>query len=484
MLAWFVPIGLTRLIDGDEGYLLYAARLVSEGENLYTDFFCPQTPLVPYVFSLWYRVFGAGWYSARTLAGVFAAGSGLLVFLIAYRYSASLKVAAVAAVLCATCGYSLGWFPIVKTYGLTVFFGLLGILLLERGGRWSCFWAGLSIALALEARLYVGIIGVNAILFVLRRAWMGRARGAWVRRALIELGQLALGAWSGLMLLVPPFVRDFETAFFGIFEFASVRFPSQTTLFGPWEQKYDTLLAELGLVGQDGAGSAQLLILVFLGVIAWTLPGLTKNRLTATVWPTILVVNLLPAFTFPQYVCLVVPFVAIEAGLALSRFAGHLSVGAAPRLRLLLPVLAVFAAMGVIDLRRFCITGVGVPGVGGYPPPWDMKTVTEAARVMDGYHATNVASFWPGYFVSSQTRVIPELANHFGFHVSGRYDEARMKRLHLISNEDMSKSIVQKSYPLIVDGNWHGDRWKTQIELHYRLDRVSDNVRFWVPKSQ
>ena len=55
LCAVFVPVSLYRFIDGDEGYLLYAARLIAEGKELYRDFFFPQAPLVPNVFAVLFR---------------------------------------------------------------------------------------------------------------------------------------------------------------------------------------------------------------------------------------------------------------------------------------------------------------------------------------------------------------------------------------------------------------------------------------------
>jgi hypothetical protein len=51
LCALFIPVSLYRYVDGDEGYLLYAARMVAEGKQLYRDFFFPQAPLVPNVFA-------------------------------------------------------------------------------------------------------------------------------------------------------------------------------------------------------------------------------------------------------------------------------------------------------------------------------------------------------------------------------------------------------------------------------------------------
>jgi uncharacterized membrane protein len=82
-----LPMAWARLIDGDEGFYLVAARLVSEGKRPYEDFFIPMVPLLAYVQGGWCALFGRGWYLARTLSGLIAVGVGLLVFEHAYRAS-------------------------------------------------------------------------------------------------------------------------------------------------------------------------------------------------------------------------------------------------------------------------------------------------------------------------------------------------------------------------------------------------------------
>ena len=482
LVSWFVSIALTRLIDGDEGYLLYAARLLAEGQNLYSDFFFPQGPLVPTIFGYFYEIFGSSWYGARSLAGVLAALTGLLVFATAHLYTRSYLTAGLATFLFSACGYSFGWLPIIKTYGLAAFFSMAAIYVLHRGGRYAFFWGGLLIVFSLEARLYVGIVGLNAILYVIQRTRQQATgkRLIWIVSA--RLGQLALGALVSLVFLLPPLFREFETAYFGMFEFASVRFPNQTGLFGDWGQKLDILLLELAIVGNDGAASAQLLILVFLAVSGWFLPGLPRSRLTSTVWPVLLLANLLPAVTFSQYVCICLPSIAIEAALTLTAWAEKMGAGPFIVLRTLAPALLIYLSLGVIDVRRFCVTGVRVPGVDGNPVPWEIETVEQVAERIDSYPEGLVAGFWPGYFVSSKTRVIPELANHFGFHISGRYDAARMKRLHLLSTQRMASTIRQRRYSLVVDGNWSFGRWDAQLLSKYRVDQSLANVKFWIPQ--
>src|SRR5688572_29749859 len=89
LLGAMMLVALVRPIDGDEGYLLVAARLLSEGELPYRDFFHTQMPLFSIAYGAWFELFGRSWYTARVLSGLLAAGTGYLTFVMAWRVTGS-----------------------------------------------------------------------------------------------------------------------------------------------------------------------------------------------------------------------------------------------------------------------------------------------------------------------------------------------------------------------------------------------------------
>jgi hypothetical protein len=54
-----------RQVNLDEGWYLWASKLVYEGNVLYRDFAFPQSPLLPYVYGVFQRVWGQGLYQGR-----------------------------------------------------------------------------------------------------------------------------------------------------------------------------------------------------------------------------------------------------------------------------------------------------------------------------------------------------------------------------------------------------------------------------------
>jgi 4-amino-4-deoxy-L-arabinose transferase-like glycosyltransferase len=86
-------LAIFGIIGGDEGFYCNAARTVGLGQQLYTDFFYTQMPLMPTIFS---SLALSGWSSLFVLRGfVVAAGflSALLLFLITLKLTSSIRAA-------------------------------------------------------------------------------------------------------------------------------------------------------------------------------------------------------------------------------------------------------------------------------------------------------------------------------------------------------------------------------------------------------
>src|SRR5205085_1367833 len=126
-----------RPIDGDEGFFLMAARLVSKGLAPYRDFFFIHGPAIPYFFGTWFSVVGPGWYAARVLSGLISIVIGMVVFEHLLRSTGRWGWALFGAALYATAGLALGWFSPVKSLGISALFAFCGAAVLAREGRRS-----------------------------------------------------------------------------------------------------------------------------------------------------------------------------------------------------------------------------------------------------------------------------------------------------------------------------------------------------------
>jgi len=111
-------------INGDEGWYLYASKMVYSGNLPYIDFSYTQSPLLPYVFGITQLLFGPDLYIGR-LTSIFF---GVLVCVLVYKTTLIVckdnKSNIALALLCFNPFY-IYFSTITKTYALTSFFIML-----------------------------------------------------------------------------------------------------------------------------------------------------------------------------------------------------------------------------------------------------------------------------------------------------------------------------------------------------------------------
>ena len=191
-------------LNQDEGWYLYAARLVHEGQLPYVDFAHTQPPVLSFTYALaWPLVARWGLAGGR----LFTAGLGFAGALLAAAAASRLApprrrgaAALVAFALVALNAYHSYYTTIVKTYALCGCFLVAAVALLtvERGriGRLATYLAGVALALAAGTRISAGVM----VPVFLAGLWCVRARrpGDWVR--------LGIGAGVVGVLLAAPFL--------------------------------------------------------------------------------------------------------------------------------------------------------------------------------------------------------------------------------------------------------------------------------------
>ena len=187
-------------LNQDEGWYLYAAQLVAQGELPYRDFFYTQGPLMPLVYSAFawtWRTWGL--LGARVLTLTFGAAGILFAAGLARRLVPEGRRGIAALLVLLLLGnnlYHLYFCAIPKTYALAGLFVLAGFYLLTFARAYAVFFAGVSLAFAAGARLSLGALLAVAGLFLLlrgpRRAWL------W----------FALGGALALVLVYGPFLFD------------------------------------------------------------------------------------------------------------------------------------------------------------------------------------------------------------------------------------------------------------------------------------
>jgi hypothetical protein len=203
--AWFGNL------NQDEGWYLYAARMMSEGKRPYRDFFFTQGPVMPFVYGLFFKLWSIGGVlGGRVLTALLGlAGccfsAGLARRAVPAQRAAEAAVIAFALTACNL--YHVYFTTIPKTYALASCLLLGGYWLLSlclpRYRRtcscMSCMWAlpaGLLAAAAAGTRLSMGAllpVTVLGLIFTWRKTG---AAFFW----------FALGGGIGLVLVYGPAV--------------------------------------------------------------------------------------------------------------------------------------------------------------------------------------------------------------------------------------------------------------------------------------
>ena len=210
---WLLAIGAFLVLGGasvwmgglnqDEGWYLYAANLVAEGQTPYRDFFYTQGPMLPYVYSAFVGIWQSwGLLGARIFTLALGAIGILFAVGLARRLVPEEKRGLVSLMVFVLLGcnlYHLYFVAIPKTYALAAAFVLAGFYLLSVASercRWLAILAGLSLALAAGTRISLGaLLPVAGLWLLSSRQWR-------------TLAFFCVGGFAGLALVYLPFLLD------------------------------------------------------------------------------------------------------------------------------------------------------------------------------------------------------------------------------------------------------------------------------------
>ena len=493
LLLFFVPVSLTRVLDGDEGFYTLASRLVMQGgKHPYSDFFFPQMPLLPYVYGAWMSIFGYTVETARGLSAIFTVATGFLL----YKYCLHYGIwAGWLALFLFTGGiFVFPWFVLVKTYALStlLLFSAFFILTYPRGKTGLRFLVtGLLLGLAVSTRLFfVSLIPVFALYILFSPAVPA---ATWRKRA--QLSGLCL---AGLLLGLAPAVFFFLAApehfLYNnlIYHLQRSQAPAEEAL----NHKYHLLKVVLGIKNshRDSGFHLPLLLWLNLAYLSWrTARGKTPS-LAFFLAVALLGLNLLPTPSYLQYFSTLAPFLivpVIEWFDALYRWAAATQNKALP-----LAVLAVLGAACINYARliprevyRHCVSGKNVIGVSSVCPLTPTK-LYGINRAVEGYTQPGeyVISPWPGHIAASWASPFPRLENHFGFKGGKRLKKQERDKFKLPSENYLLESILSRRAPLVLlargrlssqmkktleQGGYLKVRTICGVSLYLRDDRVS-----------
>ena len=137
-------------LNQDEGWYLYAAKQITQGQVLYRDFMFTQGPALPYIYGVLFPVIEklgvAGGRLITALFGLAAAGCAAWLAARTVSSKAWKPAALFAFILVGVNVYQSYFTVIVKTYSLCAFFLTAGFVALSytggRRGASAAFWGG------------------------------------------------------------------------------------------------------------------------------------------------------------------------------------------------------------------------------------------------------------------------------------------------------------------------------------------------------
>ncbi len=204
-------------LNQDEGWYLYAARLVSEGRLPYRDFASTQGPVMPFAYALAKPLtVGLGVAGGRAFTALLGWLAALGAAALAGRMAdpARRRTAAfLAFTLCAVNVYQSYFTTVVKTYALTSCLLVLGFTALSwwrsRKGVTAAFAAGICLALAAGTRISAGAIlpavGLVFLWEIVRKRRTRPTATLWSMPETRALLGLVAGSVLTLLLIFWPF---------------------------------------------------------------------------------------------------------------------------------------------------------------------------------------------------------------------------------------------------------------------------------------
>lgn len=484
-LPVFLLLSWNRYIAKDEGFYALAGQLIANGESLYSDFFYPQMPLLPYMYGAWMKMVGTGWYEARTFAAVCTTLVAVALFC-SVTSVCGRRLGIVAAGLFTFNGMALRSFLTVKTYSLSVLFLFLAFFLYRRSLRSglgdSALFSGLCLGIATGVRLPFA-----ALAPLLLCGYLAHSRKQSLRRAYFFIAGLCL-----TLSLSVFFMEDWGRFWFNNLGFHFGR--TSQTVEDAWEHKLHILGVLVGTVESERYLAFQFPLLLFAFAVvtatAWTL-----NRELQFVVLFILVlavISFIPNPAYVQYFGVLVPFLIV----GLIECANTLWCwSAASRSWAARPALAgvgcfflfVYVFRAHLDFQQMTMSGVGLRGIdtSRQAANWKISSVTGVGEAIDRLipEGSSIVAWWPGYVVGTESRMMEGLENQFATTFirknPGRAEELRP--YHLRTQQSVLQSVERGEPGAVIrfGMNRRGEKDPLIMALHaggYLLvDRVLDH---------
>ncbi len=456
-----------RVVDADEGFYLAAAQRVADGLTPHVDFFYPQGPLFPTMFSVL-----SGWgLDSLVVLRLLAALCGMILTYIIYRFvlaSANDKgAAAVAAFLVALGGLSLTWHSVFKPYALTDLLIVAGFALTfadrstDKGALRSAFGAMFFLAFAANLR------SVLLVLLPIATYFIFKSDKSATKSKIRLFAAMALGV---LLPSLPTLYLAITAP--GEFFFNNLGFHLMRE---PIEPLSALILHKVVNFGKFLV-LPQTILLLGAAAASWFL---IRARLaerpswfgaSALFALAIVVCYLAPTPVHMQYFQQAVPFLVLLT-IPCAQF-----ILREARLR---PILRSAGVLYVVGLVPFVALFIVAPRDENLRFEWrQLNTIVDKIQANSREQDT-LLSEWAGYAALSNR---PQLAGseHVGFYFPLELSESEYAAMHLLTNTTINEALAAQRPELVVVDYQVYPEWREVLTANYHP--VDSSARTFIYK--
>ncbi len=465
-----------RIADvNDEGFYLSAAREVALGRKLYSDFFYPQMPYLPFILSPFAGHGMSTIYMSRLATAAAAMVTACLFWLSLYRVTADRRVIIALLTFYVFSGLVLTWHSVAKTFGWADLFLLASFYFFVKfkagAASFYLLLAAASVALAVNVRLTV----LPLAILLPAAAMVGAGVKRW-KNAGLATTAMAVASIPMLVILV----RDSRRFIFDNFGYHLIRVPFGG--YGAIMLQKLTTLARLLINPQT----------IVLGVIVGAVVVLWwKNRrqgrrslgevlatprgLAGAVALTIVVMALVPNPVHQQYFVQAVPFLLLACPAGAEYYVSS-SAGRRGGLfrRGWMPIF-----IGVYILGFFTYAAIFVGAVRAQDSHCVLSRVTQIGDYLKNVPGDDrVYAEHPIYAIAADKRIIPG-TEFLGivYRISLSDDDKRYYHLPLAA--DLRDMLERREASALVVLNYPEPVLADAVDANYHLDYTVDRIKVY-----
>lgn len=441
MMTLFI---FTGEVNEDEGWYLYASKLVYNGKIPYVNFAYTQPPLLPFIYGGLQRLFGRGLLLGRIITAIFGLLTLILTMAVA-RKLAGKKSSLLAGAAIAVNPFVIYHMVITKTYSVSAMLITLSLFLIFSQGESKIRYplAVMLLSLGTGVRLTVFPMLILALVYI-----------AVIDKKYLFRSVLTSGLTS-IFIFLPFFLMDPPATYYNILGYHLARYNPQTVS--------EMVLSKLMTFFELTVKFPFLTSFILLGVALYVVPRFKRFRLDTTEkghWPHLLVfssfvsiflVHFIPGAALAEYQVLTIPLAAIFAGWLFQDWSSNLSKYYRKSLLLIIVLgLLLFSFIGTRPIHRLMDPRTSYINLSGGRLP--LREVSQVAEFIKEHTSPDDPLFTPHIYlaVEAQRDVLAGMEmGIFSFYPD--WSTARAKRYKVV-NLDIIKEYIrsQKASALII----------------------------------